>query len=75
MESTFRPYVGAQQSLSTRMRDADNWQDDDQPYRILFGANRVLAGCENHVNLGTTTIQFRDGGSTTAAPGNRRDCC
>jgi hypothetical protein len=47
-------------------------QDDDQPYRILFGANRVLAGCENHVNVGTTTIQFRDGGSTTAAHGNRR---
>ena len=44
MESTFRSHVASEQSLSTRMRDADNWQDDDQPYRIKFCANRVLAG-------------------------------
>jgi hypothetical protein len=40
--------------------EPDIWQQDDHPYRVLYGASRGIAGRDD-VIVGTTAIQFSDG--------------
>lgn len=39
---------------------ADFWQDDAQPYRVVFGVSRGIEGRDD-VLVGTTAVQLRDG--------------
>jgi hypothetical protein len=41
--------------------EADVWEDDTpQPYRVLYGVSRGVAGRDD-VIVGTTAVQYRDG--------------
>jgi hypothetical protein len=56
MPTTTTPFPNVPLPAGTR---ADTWQDDEPPYRVIFGADRTIP--DHAVRVSPAAIQFTDG--------------